>query len=126
MQQKSLRKVYTDMQRGNPQIVPSAHFHHCLDTLRQDIMCLADDTLMPTINAIHQIGNGQARQCRDWDKLVAWTQEPERHACFRMLDDYRKVPNTLEEFAFCKKDSQYYSVAEAYFEENGHRNPYGD
>ncbi|KAL9005344.1 MAG: hypothetical protein Q9188_001885 [Gyalolechia gomerana] len=123
---KSMRKAYTDMQRGNPQIVPTGHFHHCLDTLRQDMMCLADDTPMPTINKIHHIGNRQIRQCRDWDKLVAWTQEPERHACYRMLDDYRKVPHTLEQFDYCDKESQYLPVAEHYFEQYGHKNPYGD
>ena len=124
--QKSFRKAYTDMRLGNSQIVPTDHVYHCLDTLRQDVMCLADDTPMPTSNAIHHIGNGQIRQCRNWDKLVAWTQEPERHGCYRMLDDYRKVPHTLEEFDFCNKDSQYYPVAKEYFEQYGHKNPYGD
>lgn len=121
-----MRKAYTDLLRGSDQVVPALHFYHCLDTLRQDLMCLADDTPMPTINAVHQIGNGQVRQCRDWEKLIAWTQEPERHACYRMLDDYRKVPHSLEQFAFCDRNSRYFPVAEKYFAEHGHRNPYGD
>lgn len=89
-------------------------------------MCLADDTPMPTINKVHHIGNGQVRQCHDWNRLVAWTQEPERHACYHMLDDYRKVPHTLEQFDYCAEGSQYTVVAKQYFKQNGHKNPYGD
>lgn len=107
-------------------IISAEHVYHCLDTLRQDVTCLADDTPMPTVNALHQIGNGQVRQCRDLMKLVAWTQEPERHACYRMLDDYRRVPHSLEQFAYCAKDSRYFSVAEKYFKQHGHKDPYGD
>ena len=121
-----MRKAYTDLKRGNRQIVPTEHFYHCLDTLRQDLMCLADDTPMPTPYAIHHVGNGQIRQCRDWRRLVEWTQEPERHACYRMLDDYRKVPHTLEQFAYCHEGSEYAPIAKKYFEDNGHQNPYGD
>lgn len=121
-----MRKTYTDLLRGNPGTVAPSHFGHCLESLRQDMMCLADDTPMPTIDKVHQIGNGQVRQCRDWDALVAWTQEPDRHACYHMLDDYRKVPHTLEQFDYCDRGSRYAAVAEAYFESNGHMDPYGD
>lgn len=113
-----------DLQRGESSVIHPAHFHHCLDTLRQDLMCLADDTPMPTVNAIHRIGNGQVRLCRNWDKLVAWTQEPDRHACFRMLSDYREVPHTLEQFAFCDESSKYKAVADKYFEKWGHKDPF--
>lgn len=80
---------------------------------------------MPTVEARHQIGNGQVRQCRDIKKLTEWTQESERNACYRMLDEYRRVPHSLEQFAFCDKSSQYYDVAGEYFEVNGHKDPYG-
>jgi hypothetical protein len=123
---KSMRKAYMDAVHGLPQIVPTEHYSHCLDTLRQDLMCLADDTPMPTINQRHHIGNGQVRKCRNWEKLIEWTQEPERQSCFRMLDDYRRVPRTLEQFAYCEKTSKYYPIAQKYFEEYGHHNPYGD
>lgn len=121
-----MRKAYTDIQRGLPEVVPADHYFHCLDTLRQDVMCLGDDTPMPTINAIHRIGDGQVRECRNWEKLIEWTQKPERHACYRMIDDYRKVPHTLEQFAFCDDGSKYSSTVAKYFEEHGHKNPYGD
>lgn len=57
---------------------------------------------------------------------MAWTQEPDRHACYHMFDDYKKVHHTLEQFAYCDKNSQYLPVAEKYFAKFGHKDPYGD
>lgn len=57
---------------------------------------------------------------------MAWTQEPDRHACYHMLDEYRKVHHTLEQFAYCDKNSQYLPIATKYFEKFGHKDPYGD
>ena len=37
-------------------------------------MCSMDDTLMYTENGI-QYGDGQVRQCRDWDAMVSWVEE---------------------------------------------------
>ena len=106
-------------------VVPTEHVLHCLDTLRQDMQCLADDTPMPTIPKKHHIGNGQIRQCRDFDALVEWSQDPERHACFKMIDEYREVPNSLEEFAFCREGSEEEATMMKYFEEWGHKDPFG-
>lgn len=87
-------------------------------------MCFADDTPMPTISQRHKIGDGQPRKCKDWDALVKWTQEPERQSCFKMIDEYRTVPNSLEEFAFCPSGSQYTGVMTKYFERWGHKDPF--
>lgn len=92
--------------------------------MRQDIMCRPDDTPMPSIQQRHKWGDGQVRKCKDWDALIKWTQHPSRHACFRMLSDYRRVPHSLEQFAFCLEDSPYTEVMEEYFAEHGHRDPY--
>lgn len=89
-------------------------------------MCNADDTPMPTINERHKIGDGQVRQCKDWDALTRWTQAPERQACFKMIDEYRRVPNSLEEFAFCPENSQNEHAMKSYFAKWGHKNPFGD
>lgn len=62
--------------------------------------------------------------CKDWDALVSWTQAPERQACFKMIDEYRRVPNSLEEFAFCPDESEHKSVMENYFEKWGHKDPF--
>ncbi|MCJ1271668.1 hypothetical protein MMC22_011573 [Lobaria immixta] len=121
---KLMRKAFVDYQRGNEQIIESSHIHHCLDSLRQDVMCKADDTPMPTSKIPHHVGDGQVLQCRDWNKLIAWAHDPERNACHRMLDDYRPISHSLERHAFCPKNSPYYSVQTAYFEKHGHKDPW--
>jgi hypothetical protein len=80
---------------------------------------------MPTTQERHKIGDGQERRCKDWNALIAWTQEPERDACFNQINDYRRM-HTLEQFAFCRKDSQYKSTMEQYFAEFGHKPLYLD
>ncbi|KAF2736291.1 hypothetical protein EJ04DRAFT_490041 [Polyplosphaeria fusca] len=108
--------------------IPPSHILHCLDTIRQDLMCHADDTPMPTVNERHKIGDGQPRKCKNWDALVKWTQEPERQTCFRMIDEYRRVPNSLEEFAFCPEGQEFDKIRDsmnAYFGKWGHKDPFG-
>lgn len=96
--------------------------YHCLDGIRQDIMCAADDTPMPAPFS-HQAGDGLVRKCRDWDKLIAWARRPDQHACYE-FDDYREATNTLENFAFCPPASPYRDFQRAYFELHGHKDPY--
>ena len=121
-----MRRAWVDNERGNPPIVNPQHVYHCLDALRQDITCTADDTPMPTIKKPHLIGNGQVRMCRNMDKIIEWTQAPERQACYRRLTDYTRVAHKLERFAFCPKDSEYFPVVEAYFDKWGHKDPFVD
>lgn len=85
-------------------------------------MCTADDTPMPATPERH-VGDGQVRQCRDWNKLVAWATRPDQHACYK-FDDYREATNTLELFAFCPQDSPYLPFVKAYFEYHGHKDIY--
>lgn len=121
-----MRRAWVDKERGNPPLVSSHHVHHCLDALRQDVMCMADDTPMPDLNERDLVGNQQVRMCRDWGKVIEWTQAPERQACYRRLTDYVPVTHQLERFAFCPEDSEYFAVEEAYFERWGHRDPFGE
>lgn len=79
---------------------------------------------MPTILQDDRIGDGQVRMCRNMDKLVEWTQEPEHSACYKRLTDYGWVYHKLERFAFCPKDSPSYEVSNAYFEKWGHKDPF--
>ena len=117
-----IRKAIVSKHNGSNQTFNLHHIYHCLDGLRQDIMCTADDTPMPAPVA-HHLGDGQVRQCRDWNKLIAWATRPDQHACYD-FDDYRESTNTLELFAFCPRDSPYRSFQEAYFEYHGHKDPY--
>ncbi|KAF2204313.1 hypothetical protein GQ43DRAFT_438035 [Delitschia confertaspora ATCC 74209] len=122
---KFIRRAFVDYERGKAPTLNGRHVHHCLDTLRKDVTCIADDTLMPTGEEARSIGDGQQLMCRDFGKLVEWIYDPERHACHRALDDYRSITHPLERYAFCPKDSKYYNVMMDYFTENGHVDPWG-
>lgn len=101
------------------------HIGHCLDSLRQDIMCAADDTLMPGL-VQGELGNNQVLQCRDWDALQRWAKDPERDSCFRQASDYKHVAHNLERHANCPLGSPYYDVSRKYFEIHGHKNLFSD
>jgi hypothetical protein len=52
------------------------HVGHCLEYLRQSIMCSADSALEPAENAKRGfLGWGFARQCRDYRELMAWADK---------------------------------------------------
>ncbi|KAF2014374.1 hypothetical protein BU24DRAFT_213519 [Aaosphaeria arxii CBS 175.79] len=119
---KLVRKAIVTREYGNNSTITLSHLLHCLDGLRQDVICTADDTPMPALIA-HHVGDGQLRRCRDWNKMAAWATRPDQHACYE-FDDYRDATNTLELFAFCPKDSPYRPIMEAYFEYHGHKDPY--
>ncbi|ORX91866.1 hypothetical protein BCR34DRAFT_629554 [Clohesyomyces aquaticus] len=119
---KLIRKSIVSQFRGEETELSDEHVFHCLDALRQDVMCTADDTPMPAA-VKHKIGDGQIRRCRNWDQMISWAQQPDRNACHQ-FDDYREAAHSLEFFAFCPENSPYRLTAEAYFEYHGHKEPY--
>lgn len=83
------------------------HNMHCLDALRDDTICHADDTPRYTTNTTEPVsGIGQNRQCRDWIKLGVWAKQFE--GCWRYLDESADRRPQLERYLFCAKDSPYY------------------
>jgi hypothetical protein len=51
-----------------------AHVRHCLDYLRQSIMCAADSNLEPVNDNLGGVtGWGSPRVCRRYDELVEWS-----------------------------------------------------
>ncbi|KAF7946161.1 hypothetical protein EAE96_009164 [Botrytis aclada] len=124
---KVLRRAFIDYERGSEIGSSAGHVHHCLDALRQDMMCNADDTPMPMNDFPNKIGHEQVRMCRNFDQLIQWTKEPERHACYHRWSDYKgRVKNRMEMFAFCEEESQYYGKMTQYFDKFGHKPPFGD
>jgi hypothetical protein len=115
--------MVVDLRHQGESQIAWEHYEHCLDALRQDIMCRADDTPLYG-NPEGSVGDGQTVQCRDWNKLIAWAKAPERNACYNSLGDYRSVKHSLEKHAFCPPDSPYYDVSRRYFEKWGHRDPF--
>ena len=75
---------------------------------------------MPVNSTKNSFGDGQYLQCRDWEKLVEWTQHPDRQACYNNFDDYHDWRPSLELFSYCPNDSKYSSVVSKYFEKFGH------
>lgn len=57
------------------------HLDHCYDALRQAIICRADATplYVPSGDSFYS-GDGQIRQCADWQSLEAWTLQ--HTACY--------------------------------------------
>jgi hypothetical protein len=52
------------------------HGRHCIDYLRQSLMCAADHTLEPVDPKLGGVtGWGVKRTCRDWDGLKSWAEE---------------------------------------------------
>ncbi|KAM3467644.1 hypothetical protein MY5147_008724 [Beauveria neobassiana] len=88
--------MYTELKQ--PQHIALSHALHCLDQLRQGVICNADDT--PRYAGFQDppgTGSGQVRMCRDWRRLERWAEE--RTACFRHEDE---VPGPMiERFKSC-------------------------
>ena len=55
------------------------HMRHCIDLLRQALMCNADttvETVDEEVNGVH--GFRTEHQCKNWETLVSWTDEQQR------------------------------------------------
>ncbi|OLN94034.1 hypothetical protein CCHL11_03393 [Colletotrichum chlorophyti] len=63
------------------------HIAHCVNTLRDAIMCLASAQPLSFINGygVGQITDDQADMCRDWSALRAWGNDPARG--IRVIDN---------------------------------------
>jgi hypothetical protein len=89
-----------DAYHKQPQAQTFVHVFHCLDAFRQDIICNADDTPRYTGNTDHvSSGLGQARQCKDWNKLEQWAKE--NSACYKHIDPFNGDMPQRERFKFC-------------------------
>ena len=66
---------YPSLLRLNPNLGEQDRYYrhtlHCVDYLRQSVMCNADLTLVSTGQDL-EFDNSPPRQCRDWDAVVNW------------------------------------------------------
>lgn len=54
----------------------AAHGRHCLDYLRQAIMCQADSNVEPVDDeSLSVVANGVEHKCMDYKALKKWTEE---------------------------------------------------
>ena len=101
-----------EYRKGLPQSRKPWHTAHCLDALRREVICNADDTPRASTHEFSpNTGVGQYRKCKSWDKMTIWAIE--NTACFKFLDPSRNVSN-LERYKFCPKDSPYSAQVESY------------
>lgn len=87
------------------------HAIHCVNLLRESVMCNAEDTplyhgrLHASKGDAHpQAGKGQVRMCRSWDAMVAWSREGERNACYNPHADASDTER--EKYKYCLDGSR--------------------
>ena len=111
--QRLIRTAYFDYRRALNQSVPFVHINHCLDALRQDIICHADDTpRYTTADTLPISGLGQQRQCRDWKRLQAWASE--RGSCYRKIEEGKRI-REIERYKYCDVKSGHLPTVRKYF-----------
>jgi hypothetical protein len=63
-------------ERNDEQHPRHRHSRHCVDYLRQSLMCAADHTLEPVDPELGGVtGWGVKRTCRDWAKMKSWAED---------------------------------------------------
>jgi hypothetical protein len=101
---------------GKPQSRLWGHVIHCVDALRQEVLCNADDTpRYSTSDDNPESGRGQVRMCRNWGNLERWTKQ--YNACYRYVNQTETIadlPN-IERFIYCPRGSPYILKVEKYF-----------
>ena len=95
------------MHDKKPQSIHFTHINHCLDALRQEIICNADDT--PRYSGLDQkrgTGKGQIRMCRDWRKLEEWANG--HSACYNSKSGVETLEGgiPLDSFKHCPDGSK--------------------
>jgi hypothetical protein len=116
-----LHRSHLEFRINHTQTYTTEHVLHCLDNLRADLMCSADDT--PRYVPVHatestaKTGVGQVRQCRDWDQLTSWAKN--HSACFNYNEFERKeleeVKTWPSAWSYCGKDSQYLQQVQKFY-----------
>ncbi|TGJ80465.1 hypothetical protein E0Z10_g8297 [Xylaria hypoxylon] len=105
-----LKIVYISMseyRRGLPQTRSWHHISHCLDALRRQIICDADDTPRATDRRVEVVsGLHQHRQCRSWEQLEEFAK---RHtACYKRPENPDETSwSKVDRFKHCPPDSGY-------------------
>ncbi|EMR64860.1 hypothetical protein UCREL1_8172 [Eutypa lata UCREL1] len=93
---KNIHREYYDKHEGSfagaPESVVEGHLEHCVETLRQTLMCHGDITLLtynwvegrempyPNFNTLHT--------CKKWDKLIEWNMH--RDVTVEWVDGFGK------------------------------------
>lgn len=104
---KLIHTSLSEFRRGVPQSRSSHHIVHCMDALRRQILCDADDTPRATERRAEVVsGVGQHRTCRSWKDLEEFSK---RHtACYKRPEDPEgEGKDIMERFKHCPPGSGY-------------------
>jgi hypothetical protein len=115
--QKKIRRWVR--QANNSTLSPDGvgHVYHCLDALRQDTLCYADDTPRYTgYQPARHSGTDQNRQCKDWSNLASWARQ--HHACWKYTDTSQPTIGIGEELQNCPEGSPYTEAMHRWMEEH--------
>ena len=103
-----MKIIYISMNEyrtGQPQTRSWHHISHCMDALRRQILCDADDTPRATERRAEVVtGVGQHRMCRNWDELVDFAKQ--HTACYKRPEPPDESP-TVDKFKHCPPGSGY-------------------
>lgn len=112
---KSIHMSITEWNLGRNQTYELSHITHCLDAVRDAIICSADDTPHYTSFPDQKDLPTQTRMCRSWAKLSEWAAQPHLTACYRYLSEHAKDLDQHERFKFCTKETGYADVVKVWF-----------
>lgn len=105
-----LKIVYLSLaeyRRGDPQSRSWHHISHCLDALRRQILCDADDTPRATDRRVEVVsGLWQHRKCRSWGELEEFAKQ--HTGCYKRPENPEGgLPSKLDRFKHCPPGSGY-------------------
>lgn len=106
MKQHAMRVTINQAYKGLEPSLPQSHMMHCIDVLREETMCAADDTPRYTGRVNSEVGkkvatsgNGQKRMCRDWGTLADWAKE--NSACYRYVNKTDPDFPEIDRYKYC-------------------------
>ncbi|OTB02917.1 hypothetical protein M426DRAFT_12957 [Hypoxylon sp. CI-4A] len=107
-----LKIIYSyirDWEEGRARVQTIDHVAHCLEVIRADIVCEADDTLLP-FDIEQRTEMPPKRMCRSWGQLKEFAIQ--NSACFLRHEPSDPLYDTLTEYMNCPPSSPYYSFVE--------------
>lgn len=104
---KIIHMSIAEYRSGKEQTRSWHHVSHCMDALRRQVMCDADDTPRATERRPEIVsGLWQHRMCRNWDDLVAFSRK--HTACYHRPDKPgADIESKVDRYKHCPAGTDY-------------------
>jgi hypothetical protein len=104
---KIIHMSIAEYRKGEPQTRSWHHVSHCMDALRRQIICDADDTPRATERRPEIVsGLLQHRMCRSWDDLIAFSRK--HTACYKRPDKPgADIESKVDRYKHCPPGTNY-------------------